>query len=165
MNARKPWTSVASITLAAVLLGVSTSGAAFAQDASAAPEASPTPAPGTWPEPSTSPLESFLPLDDDADGAVDVDGVTRTVTIEAGDLWYLPNEIIIPSGGPTRLMLVGTGQVAHNLMVDELELQLHVGPGITSEVVVSDLPPGTYEFYCSIFGHRRGGMYGTLTVE
>ena len=26
------------------------------------------------------------------------------------------------------------------------------------------LKPGNYTFYCTVFGHEKGGMKGTLTV-
>jgi uncharacterized cupredoxin-like copper-binding protein len=39
-----------------------------------------------------------------------------------------------------------------------------VGQGGTSTVSAS-LKPGTYTFYCSVPGHREGGMEGKLTVE
>ncbi len=38
-----------------------------------------------------------------------------------------------------------------------------IAQGKTSTTV--DLPPGTYDFYCTVPGHREAGMAGTLTVK
>jgi plastocyanin len=34
-----------------------------------------------------------------------------------------------------------------------------------SRTLTAKLKPGTYTFYCSVPGHRAGGMQGTLTVK
>ena len=57
--------------------------------------------------------------------------------------------------------------IPHNIAVEGDGVD-EVGPevsgGGTSEIEV-DLKPGEYTFYCSVPGHREGGMEGTLTVE
>ena len=134
-----------------------------AQDASIQPIASPSPTPGI--EAGADLGASFIPGELEADVTASPSPSPLTVAVEAGDVWFSPTEISIDADEATVLALTGVGLAAHNLMIDELGLQLHVGPGITSEVTLSDLPPGTYTFYCSIYGHARAGMVGTLTIE
>ena len=164
MKDRKLRTSVAGVVLAAVFLGSGVPEVALAQDASAPPDVSLSAHASTWPEPSLAAIEQLL-AGVAGDGDAALASAPLTLTVEAGDVFFEPKELSIASDEPTRLVLESSGQVAHNLIVDELGLQLHVGPGDSSEITVSDLPPGTYQFYCAIYGHRRAGMYGTLTVE
>ena len=35
----------------------------------------------------------------------------------------------------------------------------------SASVTLKNLKPGTYAFYCTVPGHREGGMEGTLTVR
>ena len=156
--------------IAAVALAAGTTFGTLAQEASMTPDAAPSPMadPSAMSVSAASPMPVVLASPAPAE-TTDVDAAIesepRRLIVEAGDLWFAPSEITIRADEPTVLVLSGVGATAHNLMVDDLGLQLHVGPGIESEVSLSDLPPGTYEYYCSIFGHRRGGMFGTLTIE
>jgi plastocyanin len=91
------------------------------------------------------------------------DGVA--LTIEAGDLWFGPDELTISSQGTTTITLTDVGVAVHNLTVDELDLQVVAAPGRSSQVLIVAPAPGTYQFYCSVSGHRAAGMVGTLIVE
>jgi len=57
--------------------------------------------------------------------------------------------------------------IPHNIALEGNGVD-EIGPEVTgggvSEIEV-DLQPGEYTFYCSVPGHREGGMEGTLTVE
>jgi plastocyanin len=69
--------------------------------------------------------------------------------------------------GPLTIDSVNEQPADHNIAVDGGgvdEVGEVVANGGTSTVEV-DLDPGEYSFYCSVPGHREGGMEGTLTVE
>jgi plastocyanin len=68
------------------------------------------------------------------------------------------------SAGEATIVLTNESSVEHDVRIEELD----VGTDIISEgtdSVTLTLEPGTYTFFCSVPGHREGGMEGTLTVE
>jgi len=80
------------------------------------------------------------------------------------DIGYRVEAITIPAETDVVVSLVNTGAAVHNLVVDELAIDLEVPAGET-RVFVLNAPAGTYTYYCSQPGHRQAGMVGTLTVE
>ncbi len=80
-------------------------------------------------------------------------------------LAFETTEVTAPAGEIT-LRMPNPSALPHNIAIDEPELTEGevVGNGGVSEITVT-LPPGTYEYYCSVPGHREAGMVGTLTVE
>jgi uncharacterized cupredoxin-like copper-binding protein len=87
------------------------------------------------------------------------------LSIEARDLSFTPRALETSAGGPVTVTLHNAGRIAHNVTVDELDLQVGAAAGTTESAQVADLPAGTYTFYCSVSGHRQAGMEGTLTVR
>ena len=78
--------------------------------------------------------------------------VTDKAQAKAGDLTIKsPN----PSGTPHNIALEGNG-------VEEIGDVVQDG-GVSE--IQATVKPGEYTFYCSVEGHREGGMEGTLTVE
>jgi plastocyanin len=69
--------------------------------------------------------------------------------------------------GPVTLVMSNPAQLEHDISVEGAGVDQKgkiVGKGGTS-TVSADLKPGKYTFYCSVPGHRAGGMEGTLTVK
>ncbi|HLW18510.1 MAG TPA: cupredoxin domain-containing protein [Actinomycetota bacterium] len=52
----------------------------------------------------------------------------------------------------------------HTFTIDALHVNVDVPIGANRRVTF-DAPPGTYEFYCRVPGHRAAGMKGTLIVS
>jgi plastocyanin len=90
--------------------------------------------------------------------------VQETVTVDAGNLFFDPENLELPAG-VNAIKLQGKGGT-HDLVFDDDEVpgfRLEVsGDGETDELKL-DLQPGEYTYYCSIPGHRAS-MEGTLTV-
>lgn len=69
--------------------------------------------------------------------------------------------------GPVTIAMTNPAQLQHDVSIEGSGVEEKgkvVGKDGTS-TVTADLKPGTYTFYCSVPGHRAGGMEGTLKVE
>ncbi len=81
------------------------------------------------------------------------------------DIAFEPNEFTIAADTDVVISLLNEGGLEHNFVIDELGIASETVPGGGSTTVTINAPVGTYEFYCSIPGHRQAGMEGTLTVD
>lgn len=82
-------------------------------------------------------------------------------SVTLGDFFIDPDEATVDSGAV--LDLTNEGAVDHDLAIDDVVSDL-VAPGETGTFDTSGVEPGTYEWYCSVPGHKEAGMTGTVTV-
>ena len=87
------------------------------------------------------------------------------VVVEASEFKYVPPELTIASAGSTTIELVNKGTVEHDFTIDALDFKVAVPIGKTATGTLTDPAPGTYEFYCTVPGHKAAGMVGSLVVE
>jgi uncharacterized cupredoxin-like copper-binding protein len=81
------------------------------------------------------------------------------------DLAFEPKEFTIAAGTDVTVTITNEGALQHDFTIDELDIASDLLNGGDSGTVTINAEPGTYEFYCSVPGHREAGMVGTLTVE
>lgn len=98
---------------------------------------------------------------------------------------YQPNKVKLTKNTPIKVTFNNTGKVEHDIEVisngnieiisnssnehhhgvnTEEKIHLHAKPGESVESVWKVLKEGTYEFYCTIPGHKESGMIGELIV-
>lgn len=98
--------------------------------------------------------------------AVARNGVLEIAADPNGSLAYVTDKATAPAGR-LRIDSPNASQVDHNIAL-ELEGDDEIGEivkdGGVSTINV-DVKAGTYTFYCSVPGHREGGMEGELTVK
>ena len=93
-------------------------------------------------------------------------GVLEIPAAESGALYYVFADAKAPAG-QLKIESPNDSSVDHNIALEGNGVN-EEGPvvkdGKVSEIDV-DLQPGEYTFFCSVEGHRQGGMEGTLTVK
>jgi uncharacterized cupredoxin-like copper-binding protein len=117
------------------------------------------------------------------------------LVIKASDqLRFEPSNLTVKVGDTVRIRLDNTkGATLHDLSIDAIPAskvnvgessehaghgapivvgtpsasQLHIAAAAGKSAVVEFVPtqPGRYAFYCSVSGHRQGGMEGVIIVE
>ena len=96
-------------------------------------------------------------------------GGTQAVEIKAADTFkFDPPSITVKAGAPVRLTLSNSGALEHDWVVDSLEgkkVEADAKPKSSASVEFTPTAARTYEYYCSVPGHRDAGMKGTLVVQ
>lgn len=98
------------------------------------------------------------------EGGVEVFEITSP---EDGSLSYEPDGVQA-SAGVITLAYANPSPIAHNVAIEDDEGQLLDESETITDAdadASAELAPGEYIFFCTIPGHREGGMEGTLTVE
>lgn len=83
----------------------------------------------------------------------------------ATEFQFSPNTITVKPGQPINVSLTNAGTVQHNFTFPDANVLITSVPGKTSKGSFRAPGPGTYQFFCSIPGHREAGMVGTITVQ
>lgn len=99
-------------------------------------------------------------------------GGGETVQLAAdpsGALKYDTDTLSAKAGNVT-IDLTNDAPLSHDVAVEdssgsELGKSDLIANGETAALDLSNLKPGEYTFFCTVPGHREGGMEGTLTVK
>lgn len=97
------------------------------------------------------------------EGASPVAHGAREVEVTAGSFEFEPDRIEVEAGEDVAIVL--TSETAfHDFKIDELDVHVSATAGETEKGGLRADEAGTYEFYCSVPGHRSAGMEGELVV-
>jgi uncharacterized cupredoxin-like copper-binding protein len=89
------------------------------------------------------------------------------LTADPGGQLRFDKKSLKSKSGKVTIVMKNPAPLSHDVSIEGSgvsEMGKTVGQGGTS-TVSADLKPGRYTFYCSVPGHREGGMVGILTVK
>lgn len=87
----------------------------------------------------------------------------KTIEIELNDDFFNPNDITIPNGKTTTLLLKNKGRKRHTFTVKDLGIDVEVQAGNERTITVKPKKSGTYELICRY--HFQEGMAGKVRVK
>ena len=109
----------------------------------------------------------------------------QTASIDMTDLKYSSTSVAAKTGAVLEVLLANKGSIAHDFTLARVpgdkafrvagkdqtvgagknEVHAHLNSGESGAVRLKVSEAGTYEFWCTIAGHKEAGMKGTLTVQ
>lgn len=78
-------------------------------------------------------------------------------------------DLIAPAGEPVRVTVVNGDGMPHDFSIDGLGIKTPMlsAKGATADVLISapNAHAGTYDYFCTVSGHRQAGMAGKFVVR
>jgi uncharacterized cupredoxin-like copper-binding protein len=97
----------------------------------------------------------------------DVSTISITSGLDGGEFAFAPSVIETKAGETTRIVFDNQGTIAHDFEIPDLEIVIETtNAGNKGEITfVAPSMAGSYDFICSIPGHKEAGMVGQLIVN
>ena len=87
------------------------------------------------------------------------------VTLPALDIKWDTSNIDASVGQTITITIANEGMLDHNLVIQDLSVDVDIAAGNTEEVTFMVSEAGTMVFMCNVPGHFEAGMAGTITVS
>ena len=92
--------------------------------------------------------------------------ITQTLEIELAEFSIIPEETSLHEGDGLRIIITNNGEIDHDFAIQSLGIQVPlIAPGDTVTIDILLEETGSFEFICTIAGHKELGMTGTLNVN
>ena len=130
--------------------------------------------PGAMPGPGMMSPAAQAPVQAQAPAQVQAPAAAAPVEVKvvATDLKFTPPTIQAKVGQPIKIVLDNKGVIEHDIAFPTIKadkpansLKAVAKPGQTVTLEVTPTAKGTYEYVCTIPGHKEAGMKGTITVN
>jgi uncharacterized cupredoxin-like copper-binding protein len=89
---------------------------------------------------------------------------TLKVALIANDIEWNITTINAKVNQPIEITFTNAGALDHDLVIDELGIDMLLAPGDTEVITITVDHAGTIPYICSIPGHEEAGMVGELVV-
>jgi plastocyanin len=88
----------------------------------------------------------------------------REIPVIANELSFAPDTIQMRAGVPVALVLTSK-DIEHDVYVTGTGHVVHAAADVTASGGLTIKQPGVYQFWCTVSGHKEGGMVGAITVN
>jgi plastocyanin len=112
----------------------------------------------------TAPPSEQEATPDSGEEATPGPGTATSIELGMVDVAFEETELRIPANTDVTITAVNKGSLPHTFTITDVVDTGEVAGGDSGEVTLN-MPPGEYEYFCAIPGHREQGMVGTLIVE
>jgi plastocyanin len=89
----------------------------------------------------------------------------KTVTVEATEFKFKPDEFEVAVGSTVQFELVNKGNIAHSFEIPKFDIATDkILADKSTTVTFTPKEAGEYTFICNVPGHKQAGMKGTIRV-
>jgi len=93
-------------------------------------------------------------------------GPVKSFAVSGTEFAFSPNTLTVNKGDTVKVSFTNNGNYPHNFMITELNVQgKTISPGQSDTVTFTANKAGTFQYFCSVPGHKDKGMVGTITVQ